>query len=76
MGGLLNSLAIDCSALDAGGAPAGAVAQRPVLATGSKPADAHAACGPGEALHGLKAWSGSKLDRLQLACSATSCATP
>lgn len=73
---LFNSIAIDCSALDESGAPAGGVTRVPLVATGTRPTDAQARCNPGEALHGLKSWTGSELDQLQLACGRTACVPP
>jgi hypothetical protein len=70
---LLNSLAIDCSALDAGGAAVGEVERIPVLGTGTNPIDAEARCEGGRALHGLDPVSGRELDRIRLRCAPMTC---
>jgi hypothetical protein len=73
---LFNSIAIDCSTLDESGAPAGGVTRVPLVATGTRPPDIQVRCNRGEALHGLKSWTGSELDQLQLACRRTTCMPP
>jgi hypothetical protein len=73
---LFNSVAIDCSAVDESGAATGAITRVPLVATGTRPPDIEVRCTGRKALHGLKSWVGSELDRVQLACGPTACLQP
>lgn len=74
--GLFNSIAIDCAALDPGGAPAGDAVRVPVVGTGTGPTEVEAACREGRVLHGLESVSGRELDQVKLRCAQATCGPP
>jgi hypothetical protein len=73
---LFNSFAIDCSTVDETGAPTGVITEIAIGATGITPADSRGRCRDGEVLRGVKAYTGSELDRVDLACGEMACPPP
>jgi len=72
-GGVFNSIAVKCAALDPMGRPIGNVTEISVTATGSEPAEVSANCTADGVLHGLEATGGNQLDRIALRCTHPSC---
>ena len=73
---LFNSFVLLCSAVDQSGAPTGGVTRVRIVETGVTPSDTEARCSAGKVLQGLKSYTGSELDRVDLLCTQMPCAAP